>query len=237
MAHITQTKQGARLGTRFRGKLAAAYGGRGHALCGLWYVYSPKTGRDWVLQGDLAFDHFVGVESDSSIVDADYGPEPATFSDAEGPITVPRTAIVSFAGGEVEWRILRAAGSEPGPEQDRAFKLCQARLAAAGIRYRLITEPEVRAAPMLLANWRRILVWIAAARESPMQAISDRVDALLRKQGALTLRELETYAGEANFPLYAAALFKMLQSGLLQADLTSSALQPATRFAIRGQSA
>lgn len=39
-----------KLGTQFRGKLADSYGQRGGYDSNLWYVYSPRTSRDWVLR-------------------------------------------------------------------------------------------------------------------------------------------------------------------------------------------
>src|SRR5687767_14185864 len=64
MARHARNSKGSRLGTKFRGKLAAAYGHRGVGQNSLWYVYSPRTRSDWVLRSDVEWDHFVLAEAD-----------------------------------------------------------------------------------------------------------------------------------------------------------------------------
>lgn len=70
------TQSGSRLGTKLRGKLAEDYSSRGYHKSTLWYVYSPRTDRDWILKGDLEWGHFLLAESDPHISKIDYAPPP-----------------------------------------------------------------------------------------------------------------------------------------------------------------
>ncbi len=234
MASGNLSGNGARLGTRFRGKLAAAFEQRGSTLASLWYAYSPKTKRDWVLTGDLAFDHFVSVESDSTIRSADHAPQSKTIYDDGIEREIPVTSVVILQGGDAEWRLVRRSQDlDRDDELMRQFAHDSKLLQASGIRYRLLTDSEIRASPQQLANWRRIIAWMSAARDYTLVEYRKEVIGLLRKRRVLTLRELEEFAGDAEFPLYAAAVFAELQIGTVHADLMTAALNPATLFSLQ----
>lgn len=223
-----------RLGTRFRGKLADAYGLRGKGQSSLWYVYSPKTARDWVLQDDLAFDHFVLIESDLDIVSADYAPEGRMLIDTGKEIEVPLTAIVTRKSGIDEWRVIRRTRDmESRAELAQQFTYFESLLASAGIQYRMLSEDDIRANQQHMLNWRRIIVWISAARGYALDQSRERVMKLLRKKGFITLRELEASVGEIEFPIVAAALFTELQRGSVEVNLSLGPINPDTLVTLK----
>lgn len=216
-----RTTRGTRLGTQFRGKLAAAYGQRGVAPNSLWYVYSPRTQTDWVLRSDLEWDHFVLTESDPNIATCNYLPERHSLAFEGEQMDVPVDAIVTYRDGSIEWREIRFAGKETDEATPTALQLSQ-RIAAGrhvGIAYRLWTEDTIRRNHMLLANWRRVIAWMTAARDRSLSGYQEELARAFKSEGVLTLGQIEAMFGEASFGLYAAAAFRELQQGMYSSDL------------------
>jgi hypothetical protein len=196
--------------------LAAAYGQRGVGPNSLWYVYSPRTRSDWVLRSDLEWDHFILAESDPSIATCNYIPDRLNLPVAGEELDMLVDAIVTYADGSIEWRQIRFAGKDTGHGQ------LEERIAAAkqaGVRYSLWTEDTIRSNHMLLANWRRVVAWMAAARDRSLTLYQETLAGAFKAEGKMTLGRIEAMFGEASFPLYAAALFGELQRGAYQSDL------------------
>ena len=215
MAKTSRNTRGPQLGTQFRGKLAAAYGQRGVGPNSLWYVYSPRSQSDWVLRSDLEWDHFVLAESDPTIVSCSY--EPAQYSvPFDGQmVDIPVDAVITYRDGSLEWRQVRFAGSERDVQSPLTHQLNERVAAArhAGVAYRLWTEETIRRNAIRLANWRRAIAWMAAARDRSLVAYQDELRRALRSESVLTLGQIEAKFGEASFGLYAAAAFGELQRG------------------------
>ena len=126
-----------RLGTRLRGKLADAYEVRGHQTSNLWYVYSPRTDRDWLLKDDLKWAHFLLAESDPHIKDINYSPPAEIVRIGDEGQTTEFDAVVTFKDGLTEWR--EVLGSDALAKHDiRARYQWEEQVEAAlekGIRY------------------------------------------------------------------------------------------------------
>jgi hypothetical protein len=154
MATTSRSSRGPRLGTQFRGKLAAAYRQRGVGPNSLWYVYSPRRQSDWVLRSDLEWDHFVLAESDPTIASCSYLPEQPSLPFEGARIDIPVDAIVTYQDGSIEWRQIRFAGKERDEASPAALQLSQHIAAAkhSGVTYKLWTEDTIRRNHMLLAN-------------------------------------------------------------------------------------
>lgn len=212
-----------RLGTRFRGKLAAAFGQRNHNASNLWYVYSPRTNSDWVLRSDLEWDHFVLAESDPLIKSVDFNPEPVVGTLDDGvPYRTILDAVVTYVDGTVEWREIKPAASSNGREATRTARQLQAQTAAAiaaGVRYSRWSEIELHANPVRLANWRRAVSWMAGARDYSLALQSTELGGYLRLRTSLTLADLQQLVGDAAFPLFVAAAFRAIQRGDIASDL------------------
>jgi len=235
MATTSRDSRGPRLGTQFRGKLAAAYGQRGVGPNSLWYVYSPRSQTDWVLRSDLEWDHFVLVESDPTIVSCSYEPAKQNLSLDGKMMDIPVDAIITYSDGSVEWRRVRFAGGERD-EQSPAMRQLNERIAAAkfaGVAYRLWTEESIRCNAIRLSNWRRAIAWMAAARDRSLAAYQDELRQALRSENSLTLGQIESMFGEASFGLYAAAAFGELQRGIYVSNLDEMPLSLHTVIQLR----
>jgi hypothetical protein len=229
MANSSKSAKGPRLGTQFRGKLASAYGQRGVAMSSLWYVYSPRTQRDWVLKSDLEWDHFVLAEADSLITTANYAPD-AMSLEIEGEVqSVPVDAVLNYTDGRTEWREIRYADKSPVSEATnrKTASRCEA-ATRMGVKYVLGTETEVRPNVTLLANWRRVLAWMSAARERSLAPYQEELATMINARQSISLGHLELAVGEQGFPMYAAALFSDLQHGKYASDLAVVPLSPKT---------
>jgi hypothetical protein len=229
MANSSKGAKGPRLGTQFRGKLASVYGQRGVALSSLWYVFSPRTQRDWVLKSDLEWDHFVLAEADPLIVTANYAPD-AMSLEVEGEVqSVPVDAVLNYTDGRTEWREIRYANKSPDANTtDRRTGLRCDAAARMGVKYVLWTETEIRPNVTLLANWRRVLAWMSAARERSLAPYQEELATMIKARRSISLGSLELAVGEQGFPMYAAALFSDLQHGKYASDLAVVPLSPKT---------
>lgn len=220
---------GSRLGTQFRGKLAASYGHRGKALNSLWYVYSPRTKRDWVLRSDLEWDHFFIAEFDLDIARCDYAPDNRTVALPDGNVDVPVTVVVTYKTGEIGYRHIfysqddRKRSSDP-KQVARLIELAS----TAGMRYESWTEIDIRRNPVELANMRRIVAWLSAAREHSLAGYSAEIASMFRSQEKFTFADVERIFGEAAFPLYAASVFQDLLHGIYKIDIDTASLSPET---------
>lgn len=235
MATTSRKARGPRLGTQFRGKLAAAYGQRGVGPNSLWYVYSPRGQSDWVLRSDLEWDHFVLTESDPTIMSCSYEPAKQSLSLNGQMLEIPVDAIITYSDGSVEWRQVRFAGGERD-EQSPATRQLNERIAAAryaGVAYKLWTEESIRRNAIRLANWRRAIAWMAAARDRSLAAYQDELRHALRSKSSLTLGQIESMFGEASFGLYAAAAFGELQRGIYVSNLDEMPLSLHTVIQLR----
>lgn len=230
MAKTTSTTRGPRLGTQFRGKLAAAYGQRGVGPNSLWYVYSPRTRTDWVLRSDLEWDHFVLSESDPNIAACSYHPDRHRLTSDGQQLDIPVDAVVTYLDGSTEWRRVRFAGKEADEHSPAAMQLSQfvAVAKATGVSYKLWTDQTIRSNHILLANWRRILAWMAAARDRSLASYQADLARIIQTDGEIALGQIESTFGEASFSLYAAAIFGELQRGVYVSDLGAKPLSTHT---------
>lgn len=228
MTTTSQGSKGPRLGTKFRGKLAASYGQRGVGPNSLWYVYSPRTRTDWVLRSDLEWDHFVLAESDPDLVNCVYAPDKRTVTFQGDTVNLEIDAVVTLRDGTIEGRLVRYSTDEPDPMQAPKLARQTAAAEALGMRYRVLTEEYIRRNHILLANWRRAIAWLAAARDRSLAAFELELERAITLEAKLTLADIESRFGEASFPLYAAAAFSGVQKGIYRSDLDKMPLSLQT---------
>ena len=219
-------KSSGRLGTRLRGKLAEAYGQRGHQKAGLWYVYSPRTDRDWVIRSDLHYDHFVWTEADADVVDVDYAPT-LSFPELDG---LPLAAIVQYGGGMMQWHQLTNASEI---RSTQSSDLIAGAAKHAGARLRLVDQEEIYRNQQWLWNWKRVIAWMAAARGTTLVPFTNQIAAFIDRRGSATLGEVAQLGSDESFPLFAAAVFRLVQRGALQSNLDEHPLSMFTEFVTR----
>lgn len=234
MASSVKAKTSGRLGTRLRGKLAEKYGQRNHQKYSLWYVYSPRTNRDWVLEGDLRWDHFVLTESDPRVINVNYAPEPIEIKIEDGQKKeISFEALVTFADNSIELRNVpwsnEGTFSKRTPT-DARNNIQNIAANSIGARYVNVTEVELHTNYQKLANWRRVLVWISAVRNRPLAPYITDIAALVHSKKLITLADIKLFCGESSFPLYAAAAFKGVQLGKFSSNLDTDSLSLETSF-------
>lgn len=227
---MNTSRKSGRLGTRLRGKLAAAYGQRGHHNSSLWYVYSPRTDRDWVLQSDLCFEHFVLTEADSSVLDVNYAPELEVPT--LGPIKF--AAIVHYSDGAVQWHHVSNEPLKPNSEESaQQLLLCDA-AEHAGAQLQCIDQQLLNQNPQRLWNWQRAIAWMTAARGTALAPYMTELATFIHARESTTLSEIVELGSKELFALYAAAAFRLVQRGDLISDLDEHPISMMTTFVARG---
>lgn len=224
---------GQQLGTQFRGKLAQAFGQRGKYGTNLWFVYSPKTERDWVLHSNLEYDYFLLTEADPTIQSVNYAPEPILIKNDQGETkTTTFDAEVVRQDGTVEWHEVKSLYNlDPRTERQKETQTIAANI--AGVTYHRYTEEQLHNNLTLLANLRRLLPWVAAARERALTSYHLEVAALLDARRSIKLADLHALGTEADFPLYMAAVLKGILNGALDSDLSTNMLSATTVVSLR----
>jgi hypothetical protein len=219
---VKSGKHSGRLGTRLRGKLADAYDQRGHQNAPLLYAYSPKMDRDLVLCGQLRYDHFVLTEADPLIEAVDHSPDlrhlgPDSNFDVH--------AIVTFQDGRTEWRVV----VEEKPDDDDPI-LIPLRDAASYSKAQLhvVDAAELSRRQQCLANWKRAISWLTAARGTALSPYMTAISAHIYSDKKATLGGIASLGTDAEFPLYTAAVLKLIQQGILTSDLDDHALSKVT---------
>lgn len=232
MATANGTHRGARLGTRLRGKLAEAYSARGHHLSSLWYVYSPRTDRDWVLRSDLEWGHFLLAESDPLISTIDYAPAPEIVRVGNDDHATELDAIATLKDGSVEWREIKSSDSIKKLDV-RTQHQWEAQVEAAyrnGVKYVRYTEKEIFFFPQRIANWTRVIAWLTAVRGRSLHQQHLEVVALLHTRGSVSLGEIQQLGTGPESACYVAAALKCVQEGLFISNLDEKPLNKNTIF-------
>lgn len=218
-------QSGSRLGTRLRGKLAEAYSSRGYHKSSLWYVYSPRTDRDWILKGDLEWGHFLLAESDPRISQIDYAPIPEIVRVGDDDHATTLDSIVTFKDNTIEWREIKHANATS--KDIRAQHQWEAQVEAAaqkGVRYARYTENEIFSCPQRIANWARIVAWMSAVRGRSLYLERVAILALLDSRGSASIAEIQELGTGAESACFIAAAFKGVQDGLFECNLDDQPL-------------
>lgn len=224
----SHTGKGGRLGTHFRGKLTLAYGQRGRYGSNLWYVYSPRTKRDWVLRSNLEYDHFVLTEADPTVGSVNYAPDPITIKNDDGEIrTTIFDAVVIRCDGTTEWREVKSLHDvTPRNLRQRDTQIIAASI--AGVTYCRYTEEQLHANLTLLDNLRRVLAWVSAARDRSLASYYLEVATTLDARRNIVLGDLHALGNERDYPLYLAAVMQGILDGRLTSDIATHTLSNAT---------
>ncbi|NVD97942.1 hypothetical protein [Massilia sp. BJB1822] len=224
------SKKSGRLGTRLRGKLASAYGQRGHHNSPLWYVYSPRTDRDWVIRSDLGIEHFVLTEADSDVIDVDYSPEleiPALGA-------VKFDAIVRYRDGAVQWHHVSNGNSKANGEATTRLQLLSDAAEHAGAHLLCIDHQYLNQNPQRLWNWQRAIAWMSAARGTALAPYMTELGTFVHAREVATLGEITQLGPRERSALYVAAAFRLAQQGDFNCDLDERPLSSMTTFVARG---
>lgn len=223
----------ARLGTRLRGQLARAYDARGGSQSILWYQFSPKAKRDFVLSSDLEYGHFLLAESDIATDKIDYAPRKRVATVAGEILATCVDAEVQLKTGEVIWREVKySADLEQGAANRASLQILVQQQAArdAGVKHEVLTEKEIFACPQRTRNWHRIVAWLAAARDWALHDYAIEVATLIRHRRHVEFREALELGRPEDASLYGAALLQQVQRGVFCSDLDVEPFTPRSLF-------
>ncbi|MFJ2991205.1 hypothetical protein [Pandoraea sp. NPDC087047] len=219
----------ARPGTRMRAALADAYDKRGHRKANLFYAYSPKSDRDWVLSGKLELAHFVVAESTPDIVAVNYAPAPRQLPADVHSSSFTWCAEVLRRDGTWEWRCL---GDVTDPAREQA---CVRLAQACEAEHCRLSEHDLHANSAHLQNWLRIIHWLALYRGMPLTQESMAVGALLDAGQGTSLMDIARLDPIGKGDAYIAAAFRLVQTGCIAIALANKPLSLRTEILRAGE--
>jgi len=222
-----------RLGTQLRGKLQKDYTRRGKSRYSLWYVYSPKAQRDFVLHGDLRYGGFLHAESDPAIRFVDYAPHDRVARIVGEELAALVDIELHLADGSTVWRSVRPSDSAVAtadPLKNLRLLVEQRIHKDLPTRVEALTEREIYAKPQRIQNWNRLIPWLAQAREWPLHEVGSEVATLLHVRGDVLLQDVLALGDGEHQGLYVAALLHGVQFGQFRSDLDDRPWTPRSRF-------
>lgn len=209
-----------------RSQLVAKYHARGHRLFNLWYQYSPKLDRDIILSSDAAFDHFCWLEGDPNVRTYALDPQPLSLCVDDQLMDACFDVRVELRVGRAQLRDLdsRCDGETQSTEAKRS--LAQ----QAGFEYLRVDRSLLRQHHQLIANWRRALSFIAAARDHQLSSFHNDLSGAMRHEPSMTIGGLLLHTEDEAQSLMLATIFRALQEGWLQSNMDEAALSRSTRI-------
>jgi|GEM_PF-785625 len=197
---------------------------RGRHKSNLWIFDSPKNNHRFIIKGDVAFMHFVLLEGNVAV--QSYIPEPPpVYASIDGEVRQTMLdAEVHMANGVIEWwefkRSIDTGPSRMGRSKPQLSAQAQA-ASAAGVKYRVLTEEDLRGKEILFDNWLMLCAAITRCKYHPMEQVAD--DLLRRLRLQRTVRYGTLLDDENLDPAYLlATVATALQQGLIEADLEKS---------------
>jgi hypothetical protein len=207
---------------------------RGRACYNLWWVWSPKTGRDWQLDSDPKEAHWVWLESNPDVVSFELGPW-ATEAKGDGESeSTPDSllekvdAIVRFRDGHIEWRTVRHR-TEISPNDGDPPPVGT----GGRFSYVTITDADLEPHALLIRNFRDVIAAQLRTADFPPVAQRRAIKARLREEGPLALSNLLDGQDPAVSALTVSAAFSLLSSGDALSNLDVARLSSKTQLWLR----
>ncbi len=216
---------------------AKAQDERGRMPYNIWYVFSPKTKRDYILESDTALDHFFLLEADPTVESYEIHPETMTAMAGQEVRRTQFDVLVKLRSGRPQLRDLRTDAHEevsPSHRESERRATREAIASQAGFDYLVVDEPSLKAHYLLICNWRRAVAFLAAAREISLDSYRNEIMAAVARNGAAEIGRLLEGTAKADEPLYLAAIFERLQHSALVSDLHLKPLSMLTRISFPG---
>lgn len=214
-------------------RLKDAVGARGKLNFNLWYVYSPKNQRDWVLDSDLAYDYYVYLESHPDVASYDLQLEPELVKVGPDNHRTTFDANVLFRDGRREEWEFKYADELDDESAIRAQQQRDAQIASAeerGSIARTRTNLDLEPFQQRLQNWRRMLAPMSRARDENISVTKSAVAVALSAQAEMTIGDLVERFPQASHPHLLASIFTLLQEGSAHSDVDQNALSPFTKI-------
>jgi hypothetical protein len=183
-----------------------------------WVVFSPKLDRIVILYSDLERDHWVLVEADSTIVLFCEQPLRISVRLPSGTVQTVFDMWLKFRDGHEELREVKYKDQlEDSPRAKRQLEAQATWTSLVSFRYSLVTEEVIRANPVFLANWKRILPYLGPRSRADLRRETDHIRSLLAKFVALPIGQIESKLSHLDCMLVRTALYKLIHAGQARA--------------------
>lgn len=225
------TQAPARLGTRLRGRMAAAYEARGHSAGDLVLHYSAKMQMDVVLSSKLAYYHFLRVERDPTIAKVDYAPTERLVQLAGAAFASLVDAELETASGEIVWRRLIYEGPDTAENLQALHDAIGKGPLRSVSRLEVMTFHDLIADDIWTRNAHRALSWIAAVSAWPLGQHKAAILAHLKERAAASFQECLDLGEQREPAMYGAAVLQLALNAQIRSNLDSEPLTAVSRFA------
>jgi hypothetical protein len=179
-----------------------------------WVVFSPKLGRTVILYSDLERDHWVLVEADPRILLFCEQPLRISVRLASGPVGTIFDMWLRWREGHEELREVKY--KDHVANSSRASRQLEAQAtwtSLVSFPYSVMTEDVIRANPIFLANWKRILCYLGTTSRANVTRELDQVRSLLAKFGPMPMVEIERRLSQLDCMLVRTAIFTLIHAG------------------------
>jgi len=196
-----------------------------------WTVFSPRVGRIARFYSALEYDHYCAIESDPEV--EVFCEQPVRFEIALGEKRYASVLDmwVRYRNGHEEYREVKPAAkvTEASLQIQAARRWCETQ----AIPFRVITETDLGLDPQALANWKKILPYLADTTWTVRHGLDAAIERYLRSRASVTLAELESCFPAAPPTEVHRATFALLYRGTAAADLSGEPLTRRTLFRFR----
>lgn len=209
---------------------------RGHYGSNFWEVYSPRLRRNVHLYSDLEYDHWVLIELDPTI--KTFCEQPLRISaNMEGKVVHSIIDMwIRWKDGREQFREIKYF-SELAKEstEKRQLKAQQAWATLHGHDYKIHTEKTIRANPLLIANWKIILRYLASDQKIELLKYQHQIVQLILDQNECSLKELEERFNDWDPIMIRTAIFGLLHLGELVAPLDVQQLNGTLKVRVKDE--
>lgn len=214
-----------------RTALIEAMAARGHAYSNLWLAQSVKADHDWILPSDAEYFHFLFLEFGPDVRSFDLAPPEVIVRVGDDDTKTRFDAIVDLVNGRRECHEVKVTENEES-EDVRAVLQREAQIRACerfgGSYVRVYGDVLARQRHRWLNSARMLRCIYAAEGYATQQYRNACGSRLLRSSDGVPLRELIAMFQPQEEALVQAAVFRLLNERLVQIDIDSAPVSPAS---------
>lgn len=187
----------------------------------IWTAYAAKIDAQVNVKGRARYQHVMCLEGDANVksyVLHDRLERQKREADAGKGLP---DAVCVMRNSQVEWHFVRCVAENDEDEADArsAEQDCAVRAKRSGAVFRLITTDYLNRNATLISNWREGLSYLETAKAFDLAPYKHDVLAVTREQASTSVEHiLASYMPDTE-PLLIAALFQLIQDGVLESDL------------------
>lgn len=189
-----------------------------------WIFYSPSLERRMVLGSDLEYDECVRLEASQKRY---FCEQPARVR-----VRLPGGLVTTVFDFWIEWPDRTEEYREVKYSQDlqsdsRALRQIEAQQLFCrlhGFEHVVSTEETIRANPLYLDNWKRILNHLGMTSSIDLRSITSKLVRLLRTLNSCSIAALESALSAFDPVLVRASIYQLIHRGYLTAALDSQQL-------------